>query len=208
MKYGLKKILANALCIVALCFGASFAQTGSTKSASSTPSTGATSAAPQSTGINTPLFLGGMLGFGSGTGVGTERGLGLREIEPLIGIWFPHTAFFRAGYGFYDFKGESEEGTNIDIEHSNLNVELGMHFMGDVYIVGDFSRVKELSDEGDVSWNEWGVGIGTLVNIFSKTMLFAEIGYRWVSEHYDPFLNKTVSGSRLQLNVGFAAYVY
>lgn len=207
MKYGLKKILVNALCVVALCCGASFAQKGSASSSAASAGAGSASAS-QSTGINTPLFLGGMLGFGSGTGVGTERGLGLREIEPMLGIWFPHVAFFRAGYGFYDFTGESDDGNDIDIEHSNMNVELGVHVLGDVYVVGNFSRVKELSDDGDVSWNEWGAGFGTLVNIFSRTMLFAEVGYRWVSDHYDPFLNKNISGSRLQLNIGFVAYVY
>ena len=209
MKYDLKKILASALCIVALCCGASFAQSGSLPSAASSGagSKSASAEASQSTGIYTPLFLGGKLAFGSGTGVGTERGLGLREIEPMFGLWFPHVAFFRAGYGFYDFNGESDD-EEIEIEHTNLNVELGVHIIGDVYVMGDFSRVKELSDEGDVSWNEWGVGFGTLVNIFSKTLLFAEVGYHWVLDHYDPFLNKNVSGSRLQLNVGFAAYVY
>lgn len=146
--------------------------------------------------------------MGSGTGVGTDRGLGLREIEPVLGIWFPHVAFFRAGYGFFDFKGEGDGGENIEVEHTNMNVELGVHVMGDVYFVGDFSRVKELSDEGDVNWNEWGASVGTIVNIFSKTLLFAEIGYRWVLDHYDPFLGKNVSGNRLQLNVGFAAYIY
>jgi hypothetical protein len=61
---------------------------------------------------------------------------------------------------------------------------------------------------GDVSWNEWGVGIGSVINILSKTMLFAEIGYRNVLDHYDPFLDKNISGSRLQMNLGFVAYVY
>ena len=140
MKYDLKKILASALCIVALCCGASFAQSGSLPSAASSGagSKSASAEASQSTGIYTPLFLGGKLAFGSGTGVGTERGLGLREIEPMFGLWFPHVAFFRAGYGFYDFNGESDD-EEIEIEHTNLNVELGVHIIGDVYVMGDFS---------------------------------------------------------------------
>jgi len=207
MKHNVGTILRLALCAFALCCGSAFAQsTGSGQS--QTSQAGAVAAGNPSAGIRTPLFLGGALGFGSGTGVGTERGLGLREIEPMLGLWFPHVAFFRAGYGFFDFDAENDDGTDVNIEHSNMNVELGIHVMGDVYAIGNFSRVKELSDEGDVSWNEWGVGFGSLVNIFSKTLLFAEIGYRWVLEHYDPFLNKSVSGSRLQLNVGFAAYIY
>jgi hypothetical protein len=77
-----------------------------------------------------------------------------------------------------------------------------------LYVVGNFSRAKELSDVGDVSWNEWGAGFGTIFSIFSKTMLFADVGYRWVLDHYDPFLNKNVSGSRLQMNLGFITYIY
>ena len=44
-------------------------------------------------GIRTPLFLGGALGFGSGTGVGASQGLGLRQIEPMIGVWYPGLGF-------------------------------------------------------------------------------------------------------------------
>ena len=94
------------------------------------------------------------------------------------------------------------------MEHTSLDVELGLQVIGDVYLVGNYSRIKELSDVGDVAWNEWGVGVGSLLNIFSKTLLFAEVSYRRVLEHYDPFLYKKVSGSRLQFNLGFAAYVY
>lgn len=201
----MKKFIVFALCVFALCCGSAFAQT---KGSSEKSSAASTDAGSSSTGVRTPLFLGGVLGFGSGTGVGTERGLGLQQIEPVAGIWFPRVAFFRAGYGFYNFTGENMDGEKTEIKHQNLDVELGAHVFGDIYVVGNFSRMKELSDEGDVAWNEWGVGIGSVVNIFSKTMFFAEIGYRNVYDHFDPFLNKNVSGSRLQMNLGFAVYVY
>ena len=201
----MKKLLLYALCVFALCCGSAFAQsTGSSeKSSEKTSNTGS-----ETTGIYTPFFVGGVLGFGSGTGVGTERGLGLQQIEPMAGIWFPHLAFFRAGYGFYDFTGETDGGEKTEIEHVNLDVEVGVHLFGDIYEVGNFSRVKELSDVGDVTWNEWGAGVGSIVTIFSKTMLFAEIGYRNVLDHYDPFLDKNISGNRIQMNVGFVAYIY
>ena len=60
--------------------------------------TGSQSAGPLLNGIRTPLILGGALGFGSGTGVGTERGIGLYQIEPMIGIWYP-------GLGVLDWPG-------------------------------------------------------------------------------------------------------
>ena len=204
----MKKVIESriffALCVLAFCLSPVFAAPESTAASSSNPASSGT----ETTGIHTPFFIGGALGFGSGTGVGTERGLGLRQIEPMVGLWFPHLAFFRAGYGFYDYNGEDENGENAEIEHYDLDVELGVHVLGDIYVIGNFSRMKELSRIGDVAWNEWGVGAGTIVNIFSRSMLFAEIGYRYVLEHFDPFIDKTVSGSRLQMNIGFVAYVY
>jgi hypothetical protein len=208
MGNNMKKILLGAVCALMFCFGTVAAQTNSSGASAASASSGAASQASQTTGIHTPLFLGSALGFGTGTGVGSERGVGLRQIEPMFGIWFPHVAFFRAGYGFFDFDGEGEDGSETEIEHYNLDVELGVHVFGDLYVVGNFSRAKELSDVGDVSWNEWGAGFGTIFSIFSKTMLFADVGYRWVLDHYDPFLNKNVSGSRLQMNLGFITYIY
>ena len=94
------------------------------------------------------------------------------------------------------------------MEHSDFDVEVGLHLLGLFYVVGNYSRARDLSDMGDVSWNEWGVGFGSIINIFAKTMLFADVSYRWVLEHYDPFLDKDVSGSRIQLNLGFAAMIF
>ena len=158
-------------------------------------------------GIRTPIFLGAALGFGSGTGVGSSKGLGLRQIEPMLGIWYPGIGYLRVGYGFFDYQ-EDSENEEYEVDHSNFDVELGIHAMSVFYILGSYSRAKDLSDLGDVAWNEWGAGFGSLINIFATTMLFAEVSYRWVLDHYDPFMGKEVSGSRLQLNLGFAAYVF
>jgi hypothetical protein len=173
--------------------GSAFAQVGGAGSALS--------------GIRTPLFLGAALGFGSGTGVGASQGLGLRQIEPMFGVWYPGIGFLRVGYGFYDYQEESDD-EKYEIDHSNFDVELGVHALSMFYIAGSYSRVKELSDLGDIAWSEWGAGFGSLLNIFATTMLFAEVSYRWVLEHYDPFMGKEVSGTRLQFNLGFAAYVF
>lgn len=160
------------------------------------------------TAISTPIFLGAALGFGSGTGVGNDKGLGFRQIEPMIGAWLPGLGFLRIGYGFFDYSEEADNGKDVEVDHSDFDVELGAHVLGTFYLEGGYSRVKELSDLGDVAWNEWYAGFGTIFNIFAKTMLFTDITYHWVLDHYDPFQSKSVSGSRLQLNLGFAAYVY
>ena len=175
------------------------------------PTTGAatgTSAGPLLNGIRTPLIVGGALGFGSGTGVGSDRGIGLRQIEPVVGIWYPGLALFRVGYGMYGYEEDNEDGKDFQVDHSEMDFELGLHLLGEVYLLGSYSRVKELSDLGDVAWNEWGASFGSILTIFSKTLIFAEVGYRWVLTHYDPFKDKKVHGGRLQLNVGFASYVF
>lgn len=190
---------------LAFCLGSSFAQApADATSAAAAPA----DPAAGSMSFLTPFFLGGALGFGSGTGVGTERGLGLRQIEPMIGLWYPGLGFLRVGYGFFDFEEDSEKGEDYKVEHSDFDVEVGLHLLGLFYVVGNYSRARDLSDMGDVSWNEWGVGFGSIINIFAKTMLFADVSYRWVLEHYDPFLDKDVSGSRIQLNLGFAAMIF
>ena len=192
----MKRILA----ILTVCAAVAFGHTAQSTELGSTSTT--------TVGIHVPLFVGGALGFGSGTGVGKERGLGLRQIEPMIGFWYPGIGFLRAGYGFFDYTEKPDNGKNMDIEHSDFDIELGVHLLGQLYLMGGYSRSKELSDLGDVAWNEWAAGAGSLLNLFGKAMLFAEISYRWVSEHYDPFLNESVEGTRLQFNIGFATYIY
>ncbi|WP_143152885.1 hypothetical protein [Fibrobacter sp. UWP2] len=198
-------ILKVLMVALAFCLGSSFAQApADATSAAAAPA----DPAAGSMSFLTPFFLGGALGFGSGTGVGTERGLGLRQIEPMVGLWYPGLGFLRVGYGFFDFEEDAEKGEDYKVEHSDFDVEVGLHLLGLFYVVGNYSRARDLSDMGDVSWNEWGVGFGSIINIFAKTMLFADVSYRWVLEHYDPFLDKDVSGSRIQLNLGFAAMIF
>lgn len=165
----------------------------------------------QSTGMSqVPLFVGGALEFGSGTGIGAqnERGVGFRNIEAMAGYWYPQIAFVRVGYGYSTFDETDDNDDVYSVKHHDFDVELAVHAYGDLYVKGAYSRARDLSDIGDVSWNEWGVGGGSVVNYVSRTMLFAEVEYRWVLEHFDPFLNKKVKGTRLQFNLGFAVYVY
>jgi len=194
----MKKIVAILLLSVTM----ALAQTAGSAAAADASANGTTNS------VRTPMIVGGALAFGSGTGVGTDRGIGLRQIEPMVGIWYPAVGFLRAGYGFSDYQEEDDDEDKYEVEHTDLNLELGVHILGEVYVKGSYSRIKELSDLGDVAWNEWGAGFGSLVNFFARTMLFAEVEYRWVRNHYDPFLKKNVNGSRLQFNIGFAAYVY
>lgn len=156
-----------------------------------------------------PLFLGGAFGLGSGAGVGDNgHGVGLCQIKPMLGVWLPGYAFLRLGYGFTSYEEKDDDDKKIEVENSNFSVELGSHLFSEFYVVGSYSRANALSENGDVSWNEWSLGIGSFWPVFSRTFLMFEISHYWVREHYDPFVDKKVSGRRFQMNFGFVVFVY
>ena len=156
-----------------------------------------------------PLFVGGTFGLGSGAGVGDNgHGVGLCQIKPMLGVWLPGYAFLRLGYGFTSYEEKDDDDKKVEVENSNFSVELGFHILSEFYVVGSYSRATALSENGAVSWNEWSVGVGSFWAVFSRTFLMFEIGHYWVREHYDPFIEKKVSGRRFQMNFGFVVFVY
>lgn len=207
----LKVVLAFALLSVA----SSFAQ-GLPMGAASAGNTGVVAnplgQAPVGAGnfmnMRLPLFLGGSFGLGSGAGVGSGNNVGVCEIKPMLGAWMPGLAFVRLGYGFSSYDEKNDDDKTSEIENSNFSVDLGVHILSEFYVMGSYSRVNALSENGDVSWNEWSVGFGTFWVVFSRTFLTFDVGYHWVREHYDPFLDKNVTGGRMQVNLGFAVFVY
>lgn len=155
-----------------------------------------------------PLFLGGSFGLGSGAGVGSGNNIGVCEIKPMLGAWMPGLAFVRLGYGFSSYDEKKDDDEINEVEHSNFSVDLGVHIMSEFFVMGSYSRVNALSENGDVSWNEWSLGFGTFWVVFSRTFLMVDVGYHWVRKHYDPFFDTNVSGGRMQINLGFAVFVY
>lgn len=154
-----------------------------------------------------PLFLGGSFGLGSGAGVGDGSSVGLVNVRPTFGVWLPGIAFMRLGYGFSSYEEKGEDDKN-EIETSNFSVELGAHLFSEFYVMSSYSRVGALSKNGDIAWNEWSLGLGSCWFVFSRTMLTLDVGYHWVREHYDPFVDKNVSGGRIQMDIGFVVFVY
>ena len=155
-----------------------------------------------------PLFLGGSFGLGSGAGVGDGNGVGICQIKPMIGAWMPGLAFVRLGYGFSSYEEKDDDGNKNEVESSDFSVDLGVHLLSEFFVKGSYSRVNALSEKGDVAWNEWSVGFGTFWVVFSRTFLTLDIGYHWVLEHYDPLIDRDVSGGRWQMNLGFSVFVY
>ncbi|WP_290761835.1 hypothetical protein [Fibrobacter sp. UBA4297] len=160
------------------------------------------------TSMRWPLILGGSFGLGAGAGVGDGHGVGICQIKPMIGAWMPGLAFVRLGYGFSSYEEKDDDGYKSEVESSDFSVDLGVHLLSEFFVKGSYSRVSALSEKGDVAWNEWSAGFGTFWIVFSRTFLTLDIGYHWVLEHYDPFIDKDVSGGRWQMNLGFSVFVY
>lgn len=199
-------VLAFALLSATHSFAAGHPSGLSNGSSISTPSQGLVGAGFMN--MQLPLFVGGSFGIGSGAGVGDGSDVGLCQIRPTIGAWFPGIAFLRLGYGFSSYQEVDDDDNKNKVKTSNFSVEAGMHLLSEFYIAGSYTRANALSEKGDISWNEWSAGVGTFWAVFSRTVLTFDIGYHWVLEHYDPFIDKKVSGGRFQMNLGFIVYVY
>jgi hypothetical protein len=209
MKFFSKFLNRLVLAVALVGATASFAQglsTGTTPAISNPLGTSAPASA--GTGMRWPLFVGGSFGLGSGTGVGDGHGVGICQIKPMIGAWMPGLAFVRLGYGFSSYEEKDNENHKIEAETSDFSVDLGLHLFSEFYVMGSYSRASALSENGDIAWNEWSAGFGTFWIVFSRTFLTLDIGYHWVREHYDPFIEKDVSGGRWQMNLGFSVFVY
>ena len=208
------KLFMRVMAIIAFALVAatsSFAQGLPMGSANS--STGAFNPLGQPSGgsamsMRLPLILGGSFGIGSGAGVGDGHDVGICQIKPMIGAWIPGIAFLRLGYGFSGYEETDSENHKNEVETSDFSVDLGAHLFSEFYVMGSYSRVSALSENGDIAWNEWSVGFGTFWIVFSRTFLTLDIGYHWVREHYDPFIDKSVKGGRFQMNLGFAVFFY
>lgn len=160
------------------------------------------------TGYKMPLVIGGVLETGSGVLSSGEHGIGLIRVTPMVGVWISGIGYLRFGYGFYDYEKNPEEGETVEISHRDFSAQLGLSLGMGPYIQGSYTRAKNLSDNGDVVWNEYGIGLGSFFQLGVKSALVLELEYRFISEHYDPFNEETISGSRLQMNIGFVVYVY
>lgn len=157
---------------------------------------------------NLPFVVGGTVDVGTGVMNDDENGAGIVRITPFVGAWLQGLGYLRVGYGLYDFESNPDGGEKVSVEHRDFSVMLGVTVFSGPYIQGSYTRAKNLSKIGDVSWNEFGVGLGTNFILSASAALVTEIEYRWVLSHYDPILEETVSGSRLQLHFGFVVYVY
>ena len=202
-----KLLIAIIFALVATSSLAQGLPMGSATSANTINPFGQSTAGGSALNMRFPFFMGGSFGIGSGAGVGDGNNVGLCNVRPMLGVWLPGIAFLRLGYGFSSYV-EKDDDKKVEVEKSDFNVDLGAHLLSEFFVMGSYSRVSALSENGDIAWNEWGLSIGTFWNVFSRTLLTLDIGYHWVLEHYDPIIEKDVSGGRMQINIGFVVFVY
>lgn len=157
-----------------------------------------------------PVVVGGVAESGYGILDDGSHGAGLNRMTPFMGVWLNGWGYLRFGCGFYNYSRSSDDGERISIKSRDLSAQLAASLggVGKPYIVGSFTRAKNLSSIGDVAWNEWGVGLGATFQLSTMSAIVSEMEYRWVLSHYDPIQEMTVHGTRLQLNLGFVVYVY
>lgn len=169
----------------------------------------ATQAAPVgASGNKAPFIVGGLLETGSGLMADGTQGIGLVRITPMVGVWLNRLGYFRLGYGLYNYTQEPDDGKKLTVKQRDFSAQLGLSLGLGPYLQASYTRAKNLSDLGDVTWNEYALGLGTFFQLGTKSAFVAEVEYRWVLSHYNPFAQETVSGSRLQINLGFVVYVY
>jgi len=157
-----------------------------------------------------PLVLGGVMETGYGVLNDDTRGTGITRITPFLGVWLQGWGYLRLGYGLYDYTETASSGEKVSVESRDLTTQLGVSLggVGKPYLVGSYTRAKHLSNLGDAAWNEWGVGLGATFQLSTAAAIVSEIEYRWIRKHYNAIEEATVSGTRLQMNLGFVVYVY
>lgn len=157
-----------------------------------------------------PLIVGGVAETAYGVLDDGSDGAGFNRMTPFVGAWVRGIGYFRVGYGLYNYSRTDALGEHLSVRSRALNGTLGVSLgsPGRPYLIGSFTRAKILSNVGDVTWNEWGVGGGATFQILPTAALVTELEYRWILSHYNPIENERVRGSRLQFNFGFVIYVY
>ena len=122
-----------------------------------------------------PFVIGGTLDLGTGVMNDNEASSGIVRITPFAGAWIQGLGYLRVGYGMFDFTSKADGGEKYSVKHRDLSVLLGISLGPGPYLQGSYTRAKNLSAIGDVSWHEWGIGIGTTFPLSPMAALVTEL---------------------------------
>jgi len=158
---------------------------------------------------NLPFIVGAQLETGVGA-MPSSVGAGVVRATPFVGAWIDGIGFVKLGVAYWQASLIDSADVDHGIEQKDLTIQVGSNFggQGRPYWIASYTRGNSYSDKGDVSWSEWGSGIGGFFELSKMSAILMEAEYRWVGEHYDPLHDLTISGTRIQVHIGFVAYVY
>lgn len=157
-----------------------------------------------------PFIVGGVAETAYGILDDGSNGAGFNRMTPFVGAWVRGIGYLRVGYGLYDYSRTDALDKHLSVRSRSLNGTLGVSLGSPErpYLIGSFTRAKTLSNVGDVTWYEWGVGGGATFQLLPTAAFITELEYRWILSHYNPVEDERVRGTRLQFNFGFVVYVY
>ncbi len=159
---------------------------------------------------NLPLIAGAQLETGVGSLPGGKTGAGIVRICPYIGAWLMGLGYVKIGGTYYESSSTDSNDVETGWKERDLMAQLGLSLGGPgrPYIIGSYTAASQLSDLGDADWNEWGLGLGSSFPLGPMCGLTMEAEYRWIEDHYEAVRDRQVSGTRIQLNLGFFVYFY
>jgi hypothetical protein len=157
-----------------------------------------------------PVVMGAVLETGSGLLESNNYGTGIARITPFAGLWINGIGFARIGISTSSKKEINLDGFSNETKRLDFSMQIGFSAIGPErpYIAASYVRNKAYSHEADLTWNEWGLGIGHRFTLSPFAAIVIEAEHRWITQHYDRLQKLDISGRRLQMNFGFVVYPY
>ena len=157
-----------------------------------------------------PFIAGAQVETGVGSLPDAKTGTGIVRVTPFLGVWLQGLGYAKLGGSVWKSSLKDSLGAEHGYNQRDIGVQLGASLggLGRPYVIASYTYAKQLSDLGDASWKEMGLGLGTLFQISPLTAIVLEGEYRWVDNHYDPVHDLTIQGTRIQLNMGFLVYFF
>lgn len=158
---------------------------------------------------NFPLIVGAQLESGVGNMPGGKTGPGFIRITPYVGAWLQGLGYGKLGGTYFESSSTDSNDVEFGWTERDISVQVGLTYgPGRPYLLGSYTAASQLSDFGDADWNEWGLGLGAVFPLGGMSALTMEAEYRWIERHFEAIRDRTVEGTRIQLNLGFLVYFY
>ena len=155
-----------------------------------------------------PLIAGAQLESGMGSLPQARTGTGIVRVTPFVGAWLMGIGYAKIGGSVWSSTLSDSNGVNHGWQERDFTTQIGVSLGGPQkpYIIGSFTRCSELTDLGDATWREWGLGLGTFFTLSGYSAITLEVEHRWITSHYDPLRDLNIDGTRIQMNLGFVVY--